>query len=301
MTAATVDDVLTFDLGRPRYGSANIRTWIGFKEFARLVEEAVLDWFRDHEFGPRRLYHEYGLGLEITDAALQLPAVLETDDRVAGEVTVRGPGRFAVKLRVEREGTPVVVAKGRIAVCLVREADAPTECTVPPALATFVVPNVAAAPSAANGSDGDSRSAPALTWPWEARYFHCHYSDRVQHSAYVAALEEIVDRFLADRGLGVPELLESRGWIPVVSKVRVELLADAHMGERIQSTFGVDSIIGDVAFDGRMDCYVNRGGKAVPTATARILHGYAVSRGPDAGRLATLDDEVIAALTGGGR
>ena len=50
---------------RPRYEGANIRTWIGFKHFMYLVEEAVLHWFRERGLGPQRLYHEYGLGLEI--------------------------------------------------------------------------------------------------------------------------------------------------------------------------------------------------------------------------------------------
>jgi hypothetical protein len=47
-----------------------------------------------------------------------------------------------------------------------------------------------------------------------------------------------------------------------------------------------------------MDCFVHRGAELVHVATARILHGYAVSRGEGAGRLAEFDDSTIAALTG---
>jgi hypothetical protein len=36
----------------------------------------------------------------------------------------------------------------------------------------------------------------------------------------------------------------------------------------------------------------------VHVATASILHGYALSRGPDAGRPATLDPGIVRALLG---
>src|SRR5262249_51880992 len=72
---------------RPRYEGANIRTWIGFKQFMLLAEEAVLAWFRERGLGPQRLYHEHGLGLEIVDSSVQLPALLEVDDEVRAEVS----------------------------------------------------------------------------------------------------------------------------------------------------------------------------------------------------------------------
>ena len=50
-----------------------------------------------------------------------------------------------------------------------------------------------------------------------------------------------------------------------------------------------------------MTCHVVRDGRLTQVATATILHGYAASRGPEAGRLATLDPETVAALTAGSR
>jgi hypothetical protein len=138
----------------------------------------------------------------------------------------------------------------------------------------------------------------AHLWSWRAPYFYCHFSDRVQHSGFVRALEDVVDRFLAARGLSVGTLLAERAWIPVVSRARVQLVEAAHMEETIHTTFVVTDILRGVMFDGRMDCHVRRGDRLVHVATAQILHGYAISRGPDAGSLATLDDAVVAALTG---
>lgn len=273
---------------RPRYEGANIRTWIGFKHFMYIVEEAVLDWFRANTPGPHRLYHEHGLGLEIVDASVQLPSVLEVDDEVRAEVEPRAPGRFEVRLYTDRP-----VLRGKVTVALAREADPPDRRPYD------------GEPRPVDLGDGEPVAglpgAPAtFRWDWRAPYFYCHYSDRVQHSAYVRALEEVVDRFLADRGISVGHMLADRGWIPVVSRARVRLLGAAHMEETVHTTFTVEDILRDTMFDGRMDCYVRRGDGYARVATATILHGYAISRGPDAGGLARLDDVVVKALTGGG-
>ena len=109
----------------------------------------------------------------------------------------------------------------------------------------------------------------------------------------------MVDRFLAHRGLSVDRLLTERSWIPVVSRARVQLIEAAHMEETIHTVFTVVDILRGVIFDGRMDCFVQRGDELVPVATAQILHGYAIAAGEGAGGMATLDDEVVHALTGG--
>lgn len=277
---------------RPRYASANIRTWIGFKQFMALAEEAVLTWFRDQGYGPQHLYHRYGVGLSILDSSVQLPAVLEIDDEVQAHVERLTPGRFGVRLTVPRDGEqPATVLRGRVAVALVTER---TAASVPEPLAPLVVPAVVEAAA----SVGPPPAIEPVTWDWRVRYFHCHYSDRVQHGGYVAALEEMVDRFLADRGLSVPRLLAERGWIPVVSRARVRLLADAFMDEDVRTTFTVTDIVKNRAFDGRMDSYVIGPDQPRHVATAQILHGYAVSEGEAAGTLAELDPETIKALTG---
>jgi len=290
-------------LGHPRFAGANIRTWIGFKHFMYLVEEAVLEWFRRQGWAPGRLYHEHGLGLEIVDCSVLLPATLDLDDIVTARVTPAGPGRFSVRLLVTREGHEVSVLRGRVSVALVAEKEAPGSAPAGP-LQPLVVPEIAGA-----GTDmavtGDVEAtlappdSPVFLWSWRAAYYHCHFSDRVQHSAYVSALEEVVDRFLADRGVSVRRMLAERAWIPVVSRARVTLLGDVHMEETVHTTFAVVDVLRDTTYEARMDCYVRRADRLVHAATARILHGYAISRGPGAGRLAELDASTLAALTEG--
>jgi acyl-CoA thioesterase FadM len=295
---------------RPRYDAANIRTWIGFKQFMLLAEEAVLQWFRDRGAGPGRLYHEHGLGLEVVDSSVQLPALLDVDDEVTAEVVREASGRFAVTLTVRREEAAVRVLRGRVAVALVREPRTPARRAVPGEVASLVVDDVAAAAPADEpaglrlrpGEDVRSAlgrlDAAAFLWSWRAPYFACHFSDRVQHSGYVRALEDVVDRFLAARGLSVRRMLAERGWVPVVSRARVRLVAAAHMEEVVHTSFAVDEVLKRAAYRARMECFVQRGDRLMRCATASILHGYAQSRGEHAGRVVELDDGALAALAG---
>lgn len=294
---------------RPRHEGANIRTWVGFKHLMYLVEEAALEWFRQQDLGPQRLYHEYGLGLAIVDSSVLLPSLVEVDDCLRAETTAVRPGELIVTLHAARAGELTTAVRGKVRVAVVREDGVSNAAPAPPALARLIVPGVADPASARRDvplATGDTAAAAlaaadprAAHWAWTARYFYCHYSRSVQHSAYVRALEEAADRFLADRGLPIGPTLDDRGWIPVVSRARVRLLDDASMDETIHTTFAVDGIAKNLAYECRMDCYAERGTTLAHVATGRMLQGYAMGRGAGAGRLVTLDDATVRALTGG--
>ncbi|MGP3947294.1 alpha/beta fold hydrolase [Streptomyces sp. 7N604] len=316
VVAELLDGEPTSYVGMPRYEGVNIRTWVGFKHFMYLVEEAVLQYFRDRGVGARCLYHRFGLGLEIVDSSVQLPVALEADEQVYATVVsaTPKPGKgapFAVELVVERDGRTVTALKGKVRVALVTVKDGAGGEPVPAFLEPYVVSDVAALeqPGAvplpvADGRDPADVLVPAgsgaLLWSWRAPYYYCHFSDRLQHSAYVRTLEEVVDRFLHSRGLAVGKLLDERGWIPVVSRARVRLLADVFMEETVHTVFRVEEILKDTMYTARMDCYVRRGDGLERTATGTIMHGYAISRGERAGTVATLDEATQAALLGGG-
>jgi acyl-CoA thioesterase FadM len=241
------------------------------------------------------------------DCSLLLPRVLHVDDQVTAEAVSVGGGRFTVRLFTGSDH--VVICRAKVSVALVRERDAQaheplSELDFP--IVDALTPIDLESSShleLPTGSDPLAalvqRSPGTFGWSWRVPYFYCQFSDRVAHSGYVRALEETVDRFLDARGISVGRMLTERGWIPVVSRSRVTLLNDAHMEETMLTTFRVHDIWRHLTYDGQMDCYVVRDGRLVPVATARIQHGYAVSRGPAAGRLADLDETVLAALTAG--
>jgi acyl-CoA thioesterase FadM len=292
---------------RPLGEGANIRTWIGFKHFMYLGELAVLDWFRDREVGPSLLFHRYGLGLSVVTFSVQLPAVLDIDD-VTDAAVRGGPSRFDVRLSAHRTGDPTVM-RARVGVALVREAPAPGAAPPPGWLAPLVVADVADAglarqsdrdrPSSADEGFLTAPGSAGTSWSWRVPYYYCQYSRRMQHSGYVRVLEEAVDRFLAGCGLDIPGVLRDRGWIPVVSRAKVSLLADAVMGETMHTVLTVTDVLKRTCFAARMDCYVRRGQTTVHTASGEILHAYAIARGENAGRTAELDEATIATLTGG--
>ncbi|MFJ1747325.1 thioesterase family protein [Streptomyces sp. NPDC088116] len=313
-----LDGSLTTPVGSPRYEGANIRTWIGFKHFMYLTEEAILEYFRERGVGAETLYHTYGLGLEIVDHSVSLPATLGVDDKVTAVVEPGKPkpghgAPFKVRLTVERDGETVTVLTGKIRVALVALKDAPSGVQpVPSFLEPYTVPEVSALADAVDtpspevaASDVPGLLAPAgsnaFLWSWRIPYFYCHFSDRLQHSGYVRAMEEVVDRFLEDRGISIRTMLVERGWIPVVSRARVHMLADAYMEETLHTVFTVEEIIKEVMYTATFNTYVYRDGRLVHTATGSIMHGYAVSRGENAGSLAEFDDTTRTALLGGGR
>jgi acyl-CoA thioesterase FadM len=197
-----------------------------------------------------------------------------------------------VRLRARRPGAPTVL-RGRITVALAREPGAPAAASPPDALAPLVVDHV--------GAGAHDVPAEALdkgfVWSWRVPYTDCQFSEHLQFAGYVRAMEQVVDLFLADRGLSVATMLRNRGWIPVVSRARISVLADVAMEETVHTVFTVTDVLKGVGFDATMDCYVRRGAGLMHTATGGILHAYAIAGGPGAGGLATLDGPTVAALT----
>ncbi|OLR93912.1 hypothetical protein BJP25_15545 [Actinokineospora bangkokensis] len=300
---------------RPRYEGANIRTWIGFKHFMYLVEEGVLQYFRERGLGARSLYQEHGLGLEVVEFSAQLPHLLEVDDEV--EVVVdtaprQKPGHglaLVAQLFLLRDGERHLALKGKLRVALVREEHPPATAPAPEAVLPFVVDGVDGLADAggeplaiAPGQSVEDVLSPAgsnaFVWSWQIPYFYCHFSNRLQSSGYVRAMEEVTDRFLRDRGLQIGTILRERAWIPVVSRAKVHMLADAYMEEVVHTVFTVQDMIKDISYTATVDHYVQRGDQLVRTATGTIMHGYAYSRGERAGTVASIDPATAALLLG---
>jgi acyl-CoA thioesterase FadM len=309
-----LDDVPSTYPGHARYEGANIRNWIGFKQFVGLVEEAVHQYFRDRGYGVNQLFKEYGLGLELLDNSVQLPNALEMEEQVEASVVTAGAAAagglsFVVELLVRRGDKEVTVGKAKVRAALVPLAHLGLPVCVPDALTPYVVPDISTVPNRLRAADRDlapGQSAEAVlaadgsyVWTWRAPYFNCHFSDRLQFSGHVKAMEEVVDRFLYDRGLSIKRLLDERGWIPVVSRARIQMLAETWMEETVYTVFRVEDFLKDVMFTARSDTYARRGDRLVHTSTGTIMHGYALSRGPNAGSVATLDKVTKKILVGG--
>ena len=253
---------------RPRYDAANIRTWIGFKQFLALAEEAVLAWFREQGYGPQWLYHHYGVGIEIVDSSALLPAVLEVDDEVVASVQPVRPGRFSVVLTARRGTGSSVVFKGKVG------------CRADPGTRR-AGPRPGAGRAAGPGPPGGRRRQPRCGRGGRRRHRRRPALELARAVLPLPLLRPgpaLRLRARAGRGgrpvprltAGCPwaRMLDERGWIPVVSRARVRLLADARMEEYVHTTFAVSDVVKDVTWEGRMDCHVQRGADTIRVATA---------------------------------
>ncbi|MEV3869828.1 hypothetical protein [Streptomyces sp. NPDC049906] len=318
---------------RPRYEGSNICTWIGFKHVNYLVEEAVLDHFRSAGLSSRSLYEEFGLGLDVVDLDTRILHAFHLDDTAEAQVAPdTGDGAatlgFRVTLTIERDGAPVKAVTSKVRVSLRPDGYLQSAEQPPAELAPFVAERLGAhlggtaAETTAHGTavepadttalgrgrgtggstdpvlDLLTRDANAFGWKWRIPYPYCHFTERLQMSGYLRQMEEVVDLFLADRGISIRTLLDDRRWIPVVPHSRIQILDEALMEEDLYTVYTVEDVFKDLTYTSRMDCYVVRDGALVQTATGRITHGYAVIENRRDWSLVNFDDHVVRALKG---
>lgn len=308
---------------KPRFEGSNICTWIGFKHVMYCVEEAVLEHFRTQGLAPRGLYEEKGLCLEIVNSNVRILHALHMDDAVDIHVIPKTKPTdqemvLGIELMVERDGKSLKALSGTVNVVFrlddsVVTAHAGT-AQRDPRIDRYTVSRI---------QRGERRSIPSLNlarspgvvspevlsalgadktnsfvWKWHVPYFYCHFNDRMQHSGYLRLMEEVLDLFVADRGISIRTLLENKKWIPVVPAANLQMLDEAMMEETIYTVFTVEDIFKDTTYKSRMDCYVERHGGLVHTATGHITHGYAVVESRRDWSLVQFDAEVVAALRG---
>jgi acyl-CoA thioesterase FadM len=288
-----------------------------------LVEEGVLDYFRQADLVPCRLFEEQGVCLEIVDSGVRILHALHMDDTTEVEVTPAARPdatglRFNVNVFVQRKGERVKAVVAKVVV-LFKLDDSPVTHAVAPALhpdiAAYTVERISRAPSRqdmaevkpsvgrgiVNPHDDIVRQlTPAgsnsFVWKWHIPYFYCHFTERMQHSGYLRLMEEVEDLFLADRGVSIRHMLHSKKWIPVVPSARVEMLEEAYMEEEIYTVYTVEEVYKQFTYSHRMDCYVVRGGQLIRTATGAITHGYAVINSRHDWSLVEMDAETVAVI-----
>lgn len=293
-----------------RYEGSNICTWIGFKHVNYMVEEAVLRHFRKSGMAARDLYEQYALGVELVDLDTRIFTALHMDDEAHATVVAAGDDaglRFTVKLAVDRDGKRAKAVTAKVTVLLRQDAAADAEPAE--ALEQWTVPALRSG-EALDLPDIDPegdvlaqvvKGRNAFAWKWRMPYMYCHFTERVQMSGYLRQMEEVVDLFLADRGISIKTLLDDRSWIPVVPHSRIRLLEEAYMEEELYTVYTVENVFKTATYTSRMDCFVIRDGRVVPVATGTIIHGYAIIDSRRDWSLVEFDDRVLAALNGTAR
>ncbi|MCX4446069.1 hypothetical protein ACIOEZ_26050 [Streptomyces sp. NPDC087866] len=300
---------------RPRYEGSNICTWIGFKHVNYLVEEAVLDHFRQAGLPARALYETHGLGLDLVSVDTRILHAFHMDDVAEAEVvpwTPKGEADsttldFKVTIRLERDGETLKAVTAKVRVSLRIDTYLEAAGDVPAELARYAVATLGddlerepatAAPAEEEILASLTAGQNAYAWKWNIPYPYCHFTERIQMSGYLRLMEEGKDRFVADRGISIKTLLDDRRWIPVVPRSDIRILDEALMEEDLYTVYTVEEVFKDFTYTSRMDFYVLRDGQLVKTATGRIVHGYAVIANRRDWSLVSLDRRVVDAING---
>jgi acyl-CoA thioesterase FadM len=305
----------------PRFEGCNINTYIGFKHVMYLAEEAIVQFFRDHEIRPRQLFEDHGICFDIVDHSIRILHGLKLDELVTAEIEPKkSKGKemqFAFRLFVEREGEKIKAAAGNLSIQFKQHDGVVDYEKAPDAIAPYVVSKLdrtgefqAPRFPAFDPSQGRGETMPddalikqlykpednVFVWKWHIPYIYCHYTKFMQMSGYVRIMEEVADLFWADRGISIYTYLDTRQWIPVVPSAKISILQDAIMEETIYTVFKMDFIFRESTYTHTMDCYVKRDGHLVHTATGEITHGYAKNVSRKEWKLVSFDEVTLDAL-----
>lgn len=250
---------------RPRYEGNNICTWIGFKHVNYLVEEAVLEHFRAAGLSSRRLFEEFGLGLDVVDLDTQIRTAFHLDDVGVARVEPIDADGLSFTVIIDREGhAPGRAVVAKVRVVLRRETYVDPTDNVPVELAPFTVDTIGDGHGAgvAATTEGDPAleqliaGRNAFGWRQRIAYPYCHFNERLQMSGYLRQMEAAADLFLADRGISIRQMLDTRRWIPVVPHSRIRILAEALMEEDLYTVYAVDEVFKALTYRSTMDTYV---------------------------------------------
>jgi acyl-CoA thioesterase FadM len=299
-------DIETTTRLRPRYEGLNINSWIGFKHINYLAEEAVLEHLRAAGWSPHSLFEDHGLCVELVDIDTRITTAIHTDDLVEAVVqqsSVESELAFAVKLFVQRGGERRKAAGSRVRVVLRTDDLFGRSDPLPDGLEPFVTGRIARAELDRTPIPSDpaelTAGANAFVWRWRIPYFYCHFSERLQLSGYLRQLEEVVDLFLADRGVSIKRLLDEQRWIPLVTHSSITMLDEVVMEEDLYTVFTVENIFKNFNYTARMDTYVRRDGELRRTATGHITHAYGEILNRREIKVVEFDRRLRTALDGG--
>jgi acyl-CoA thioesterase FadM len=272
---------------------------------------------------PRALYEDHALCFEIVASDTRILHALHMDDMVEVEVMRAdfgtGPeAMFTIIAYVTRHGGRLKAVTSTMNVVL-RALTEATTSALPPSLETIVTTCIrrdeqqtAVAPTiagramsadcgteafaAAVGAGILSANANAFVWRWRIPYFYCYYNARLRHSGYLRLMEEIVDLFLAERGISIKTMVDTKRLIPVVPHAAVSMVGEAYMEENILTVFKVDEIFKGFTYKATMDCWVERNRRLVLVQRGSITHGYAEIMNRRDWRLVPFDRQTLAAI-----
>lgn len=297
----------------------NVNMWIGFKHVMYLAEQAIHQHFKNAGLSFTQMFEELGLVMELVHNSGRFLHALKMDDEA--EIVVAPAVRqldgclsFTIKMFVSRDGKKIKNYTGKVRVVLKRDNSLKdslqTERDISP-LAPYITDIAGlpgeekmepiAVPEGANVEEllpVADKDADRLVWKFYVPYFYSHGNQRLKMSGYERLMEEAADRYVAQRGISVANMLKDRNWIPVVPTADINILDEVFMGEDLYIVYQCENVVKDFTYACGMDCYVVRQDKLIHVSTGSITHGYAEIYNRVDWALVSLDEQLLTAVRG---
>ncbi len=301
---------------QPRLEGLHVGDMIGFKHIMYLAEDAVVRHFRGFGLGVGRLSRDWNVGMKFVSSHGRIASAVRIDDDVSVQVTPKGISsdgtiHLAVAEYVVRDGKQERAYSGKVAVRLQQVTISKASGVLPAELRPLLwrsaesaspgatVSTDGAGPEATDGRDGVlAPGANGFVMCFRNPYFYCGNNYDLQMSGYLRYMESAAELFLEERGISVHRMLDTKQWIPFVSKTGVDIHCDVHMEEEVTCAFIVQDIFRDLMYTAVVKFYVQRGGQRVNVATGHVTHGYCEVEGHSGWKMVPFDEEALAAIRG---
>lgn len=288
---------------RPSFEGANIRSWIGFKHFEYMMCDAVSELLSRQGFGQRDLVLS-GVRANVVGSRSALTHVIECGDEVGialhdARRVEEGLVALDAEIFNKRAGQRSLKGTYLVAVEDIAEEGLVGDLTAAAVLESFPEGVLKGSKTPRPGRFAADKGLFDTSFfvEWTVPYYYCEASRFLSYRGHIRSLESVVDDYLADVGLLIPDLLADRAMIPVVSRYSIRVHADVPMGARVVTHFHVDDVLGGAVFNASFaTIFTDVAGRRVVAANGVIQHGYAISRGEGAGTMATMPPGIIACL-----
>lgn len=297
------EEIYTIQL-RPKIEGANVENYMGFKHLTYLMEEAIHQFFRDNLISANRLYFEFGSIFLIKFLKIEILKAVNIDDLLNITITNIDKDRnLTYKIKATSNEDPsITFFRGEIKLQITpptKNSDLLDQNIIAinnkyEPLSIYKNIEVVDDPIATLKSKNEYSNSYILKK--RIPYFYCNYTRLLQHSGYERIIEEVVDLFLEDRNISIKKMLDTRQWIPVVSKSQIEIMNHVNLEDYLYITYTVSNILIDSIYEAELDFFICVESKLVQVAKASITHGYTSLKNSEKPELVKFDQETLNAL-----
>lgn len=294
---------------RPQNEGANIENYIGFKHLTYLMEETIINYFREKYLSPNQLLRMFGVKFYIKSLKIDILKAVNIDDEIVMKIFSPNEyptNRFKIKAS---DNSGILFFKGELVVCIDKPIKDAEFHLVSKNFRYLLKEMVEKEATDNNIELPINNSNPiqilkeyksfnsAFIFSKRIPYYYCNYTDELHHSGYERIIEEAVDLFLEERGMSIRTMLNSKRWIPVVSKSQIEIKHKIKLEDTIYIAFSVKNIVLNSIYEADIYFFKQYNNKLIEVANGSITHGYSCIKNPETPELVIFDELTLKKLS----